>query len=150
MAQGKLAYDSHTGCFLPAHLPPRLHVAGRLTGLEHGAAIEASGRRAGLAAAADCGHAVEPELRECEEQLRELPGPAAGSGLVRAPTPGRKSFVCFDEDATVKNVRQAIDQGFDVPELIKRFASVGTGPGQGGLPGHNLPMLVAELPSFAA
>ena len=150
MAQGKVAYDSHTGCFLPADLPPRLHVAGRLTGLESGGAIEASGRRAGLSAAADCGHAVEPELRECDEQLRQLPGPAAGSGLVRAPTPGRKSFVCFDEDATVRNVRQAIDQGFDVPELIKRFASVGTGPGQGGIPGHNLPMLVAELRGLPA
>lgn len=145
MAQGKLAYDSHTGCFLPAGLPARLHVAGRLTGLEDAAAIEMSGLRAGLSAAADCGHPVERELRECDEQLGRLPGPAAGSGLVRSPTSGRKSFVCFDEDATVKNVRQAIDQGFDVPELIKRFASVGTGPGQGGLPGHNLPMLVAEL-----
>lgn len=34
--------------------------------------------------------------------------------------------------------------GFDVPELIKRFTSAGTGPGQGGIPGHNLPLFVAK------
>jgi sarcosine oxidase subunit alpha len=57
---------------------------------------------------------------------------------------GRKSFICFDEDATVKSVKQAIDKGFDVPELVKRFAGVGLGPGQGGIPGHNLPLFIAK------
>jgi sarcosine oxidase subunit alpha len=64
--------------------------------------------------------------------------------LVTAPVKGRKSFICFDEDATVKSVKQAIDKGFDVPELVKRFAGVGLGPGQGGIPGHNLPLFVAK------
>ena len=32
-----------------------------------------------------------------------------------------------------------------MPELIKRFTSAGTGPGQGGIPGHNLPLLTARL-----
>jgi sarcosine oxidase subunit alpha len=35
--------------------------------------------------------------------------------------------------------------GFDVPELIKRYTSAGTGPGQGGIPGHNLPLYVALM-----
>ena len=61
-----------------------------------------------------------------------------------APVKGRKSFICFDEDTTVKNIKQAIDMGFDVPELIKRFTSAGTGPGQGGIPGHNLPLFTAR------
>jgi len=134
MAGGKLAYDAHTGAYLAAELPPGLHVAGRLTGLHDPAAIEASGRHAGLRAA-------EAKL----EEPRSLPGPARGSTLVMAPVEGRKAFVCFDEDTTVKNVRQAVEQGFDRPELVKRFAAVGTGPGQGGIPGHNLPLLLAEL-----
>jgi sarcosine oxidase subunit alpha len=37
-----------------------------------------------------------------------------------------------------------MDMGFDVPELIKRFTSAGTGPGQGGIPGHNLPLYVSQ------
>ena len=61
-----------------------------------------------------------------------------------APVQGRKTFICFDEDTTVKNVKQALAQGFDATELIKRFTAAGTGPGQGGIPGHNLPLLVAQ------
>ena len=34
--------------------------------------------------------------------------------------------------------------GFDVPELIERFTSTGTGQGQGGIPGHDLPLFVAK------
>ena len=127
MAGGRLAFDEHTGCFLPNSLPARLHVAGRVTGLVDPAAIEASGRVAGLAAAADCGADVATDLRESTGALASLPGPARGCALVTAPGPGRKAFICFDEDATVKNVRQSINRGLDVPEHIKRFASVGTG-----------------------
>ena len=78
------------------------------------------------------------------QQRSPLPGPERGCKLVTAPVKGRKSFICFDEDATVKSVKQAIDKGFDVPELIKRFTAVGLGPGQGGIPGHNLPLFVAK------
>ncbi len=144
MAGGKLAYDAHTGSYLATELPYGMHVAGRLTGLHHPAAIEASGRRAGLFAASDCGASVEARLRESDEELRSLPGPERGSTLVMAPVQGRKTFVCFDEDTTVKNVRQAVQQGLDQPELVKRFAAVGTGPGQGGIPGHNLPLVMAQ------
>jgi sarcosine oxidase subunit alpha len=79
-----------------------------------------------------------------EQAVSALPGPDRGCKLVTAPVKGRKSFICFDEDATVKSVKQAIDKGFDVPELVKRFAGVGLGPGQGGIPGHNLPLFVAK------
>ncbi len=149
MAGGRLAFDDHTGCFLPDLLPARLHVAGRVTGLVDPAAIEASGRVAGLAAATDCGADVATDLRESTGALASLPGPARGCALVAAPGPGRKAFICFDEDATVKNVRQSIDRGLDVPEHIKRFASVGTGPGQNGIAGHNLPLVVADQRGLA-
>ena len=142
VAGATLAYDPHTGCFLPKELPPRLHAAGRLLGFDDPRAVEASGRLAGLRAAADCGAAA--DTASAENRLSALPAPAAGCKLVTAPGKGKKAFVCFDEDATVKNVRQAIDMGFDVPELIKRFAAVGLGPGQGGIPGHNLPLLAAR------
>ncbi|MCP4363916.1 MAG: glycine cleavage T protein (aminomethyl transferase), partial [Planctomycetes bacterium] len=61
-----------------------------------------------------------------------------------APVKGKKSFICFDEDTTIKNIKQSIDKGFDVPELIKRFSGAGLGPGQGGIPGHNLPLYTAK------
>lgn len=65
--------------------------------------------------------------------------------MTAAPGCGKKTFICFDEDGTLKHVDQALEMGFDVPELIKRFTAIGTGPGQGGIPGHNLPLYVDRI-----
>lgn len=144
LAQAKLAYDNHTGFFLPEKLPEKMYAAGRMLGLNDPLSIEASGKLAGLQAAADCGASVEDAITQAREELRECPGPVRGSKYTAGPVKGRKSFICFDEDATVKNISQAVDAGFDAPELIKRFTAAGTGPGQGGIPGHNLALLVSQ------
>ncbi len=144
LGHASFAYDIHTGFFLPTALPAGMHAAGRLLGLADDAAIEESGRLAGLKAAADCGADVEMELRQTCEKLNDLPDPPQGCKLVQAPMKGRKSFICFDEDTTIKNIEQALQMGFDATELIKRFTAAGTGPGQGGIPGHNLPLFVAQ------
>ena len=149
LAQARLRFDTHTGYFLPADLPAKMHAAGSLTGRNHPLAIEASGRLAGLEAAADCGRDTADAVAAAAARLGQLPGPERGTKLVTAPVKGRKSFICFDEDTTVKNIKQAIDMGFDVPELIKRFTSAGTGPGQGGIPGHNLPLFTARYQALA-
>lgn len=142
--QGTLKYDNHTGCFLPDNMPEDMFAAGRVLGLQNAEAIEVSGKLAGLQAAAVCGKTDTEAIAQTEEKLNKLPGPARGPKLVTAPVKGRKSFICFDEDATIKNIKQAIKKGFDVPELIKRFTATGLGPGQGGIPGHNLPLYVAK------
>jgi sarcosine oxidase subunit alpha len=144
LAQAKMGYDNHTGYFLPTEYPEKMFSAGRITGINDPEAIEASGRLAGLKAASAAGAVMDAAIAAAEEAVSALPGPQRGCKLVTAPVKGRKSFICFDEDATVKSVKQAIDKGFDVPELVKRFAGVGLGPGQGGIPGHNLPLFVAK------
>ena len=144
LAQAQLAYDNHTGFFLPKKLPVKMHAAGRLMGLNDPLSIEASGNLAGLMAAADCGATVEADLKQTRERLNDLPGPVRGCKLVQAPVKGRKSFICFDEDTTIKNVEQALEMGFDATELVKRFTAAGTGPGQWGIPGHNLPLFMAQ------
>ena len=144
IAQGRLEYDSHTGFFLASKLPEKMYAAGRLLGLDDPCSIEASGTLAGVQAAFDCKKGSIKEIGEAKKAHKNLPGPKRGTKLVTAPVKGRKSFICFDEDTTIKNIKQAIEKGFDVPELIKRFTSAGTGPGQGGIPGHNLPLYVAK------
>jgi sarcosine oxidase subunit alpha len=144
LAQAELAYDHHTGFFLPQKLPAKMQASGRMLGLNHPKSIEASGRLAGISAAADCGVSVESQLTEARNAFDQLPGPDRGSKLVTAPVKGRQTFICFDEDTTIKNVKQALAMGFDATELIKRFTAAGTGPGQGGIPGHNLPLFVAQ------
>ena len=132
LAGAKLTYDNHSGYFLPEQLPAGMFSCGRMTGLNHPQAIEASGRIAALQALAAVGHPDNKALAAAEAGARELPGVDRGCKLVTAPVKGRKSFICFDEDTTIKNITQAIDMGFDMPELIKRFTSAGTGPGQPG------------------
>jgi sarcosine oxidase subunit alpha len=83
-------------------------------------------------------------MKEARDALDQLPDADRGCKLVTAPVKGRKTFICFDEDTTLKNVKQALEMGFDATELIKRFTAAGTGPGQGGIPGHNLPLFVAQ------
>ncbi len=144
LCQAKMAYDVFTGFFLPEKLPSNVHASGRLLALTDHVAIEASGRLAGLKAAKDCGVLLEGEIDRTAEELGDLPGPARGCKLVQAPGRGRKRFVCFDEDVTAKNIYQACSMGFDQVELAKRFSTAGLGPGQGGIPGHNLPMLLAQ------
>jgi len=144
MAQARLEYDPHTGFFLARNLPARMHAAGRLLGLSHPWSIETSGTLAGLQAAVDCGAEAAGEIDQVRQNLATLAGPDKGCKMVTAPVKGRKTFICFDEDTTIKNIKQALEMGFDAAELIKRFTAAGTGPGQGGIPGHNLPLFVAQ------
>lgn len=144
MAQATLEYDERTGYFLAGSIPERIHPAGRILGYEDPHAIESSGWIAGLKAAADCGARIETMLTDEEEKIAGLPGPHKGSTFVTLPTSGKKTFICFDEDTTIKDMDNAIEAGFDVPELIKRYTAAGTGPGQGGIPGHNLPLYVKQ------
>ncbi|MCD4722234.1 MAG: (2Fe-2S)-binding protein, partial [Desulfobacula sp.] len=141
----KMKFDEHTGFFLPERTPFGVHAAGRILGYHTPDAIEAHGTLAGLKAARDAGADV--SFTAAENTLKDLCGPARGNNVAFSPNigVGRKSFVCFDEDGTVKSVKQSIDQGFDKPELVKRFGGFGLGPGQGGVPGHNLPLVISQL-----
>jgi sarcosine oxidase subunit alpha len=143
LGQAKMTYDLHTGFFLPKHVPEKMHAAGRMLGFSEPASLEASGRLAGLRAANDAGVELTAQIREAEEQLAALAPPVRGSKFIMAPVKGKKTFICFDEDTTIKNIDQAMSLGFDMPEPIKRFSSAGTGPSQAGIPGHNLPLYVA-------
>ena len=115
-----------------------------MTGLSDPSSIEVSGRLAGLRAAGDCGADIAARLKSVTDEAAALHGPARGSKFIMAPAKGAKTFICFDEDTTVKNVDQASAMGFenDMPELIKGVLPLPRpGPGQGGIPGHNLPLL---------
>ncbi|MBA2294672.1 MAG: (2Fe-2S)-binding protein [Actinobacteria bacterium] len=46
---------------------------------------------------------------------------------------GEKSFICFCEDQTAKDLKYAIAEGFDSIELSKRYTTVTMGPCQGRL-----------------
>jgi len=144
LTPARMAYDTHTGLFLPRRLPPKIHAAGQMMGYQNAESIEASGHLAGLSAVTECGIDVAKQLNEARGHLNDLPGPPRGCDLVRAPGRQDRQFICFDEDVTVNHIYQACEMGFDRPELAKRFTAAGTGPTQAGIPGQNLPMAVAR------
>ena len=47
------------------------------------------------------------------------------------PHPAGKDFVDFDEDQTVQDLLNAVGDGFDDPELAKRYTTTAMGPSQG-------------------
>jgi bacterioferritin-associated ferredoxin len=55
------------------------------------------------------------------------------------------AFICFCEDVRFRDVRKAVEDGFDNVELVKRRTGAGTGPCQGKLCHPELLRCVAEL-----
>ncbi len=143
----KFRYCLTTGLFQPVEMPATLFSAGRMTGLTDPGSIDASGIIAGLEAVAACEADVSASLEAARKSLAGLPGKTQGCGLVHGPKlgAGRKAFICFDEDGTYKAAEQSARQGFDVPELAKRFGGFGLGPGQYQVPGQNLAMAMAKI-----
>jgi sarcosine oxidase subunit alpha len=58
---------------------------------------------------------------------------------------GAKRFVCLCEDVTEKDIEQAITEGFDHIETLKRYSTVNMGPCQGKMCGRTAAELCARL-----
>ncbi len=138
-AGGRLVPDAASGRLVPAALPPGLFAAGEVAGVEGLAAIMASGRLAGaraalaLAGAGGRGAARAAELVEAVAIATARRGgtPGASVRLASAPGGGAKKLVCLCEDVTEKDLRQAVAEGFDHIETLKRYTTVTMGPCQG-------------------
>lgn len=146
-AKASFGFCNETGMFQPTRLPDRVFAAGRMLGHADPGSIEASGQLAGFEAAAACGMDMQVKLEETRSALAGTPGKKAGCDLVHGPDlgSGSKAFICFDGDGTYKNAVQCAEQGFDVPELAKRFGGFGLGPGQYQVPGQNLAMVMSAI-----
>jgi len=65
--------------------------------------------------------------RVCARPLAAIEG--QGTGRIRWAS--RKKFVCPCEDVTLKDIDQAVQEGFDHIETLKRYSTVTMGPCQG-------------------
>ena len=155
-------YNPRAARFFPdvLRLPEDVLVAGGIAGdgsveelTEHAAAVGAeAARRAGRIAAARI--AATPTRRAATPASAE-PGagtrPAAAVPLPDLPVEshpelfaGRTSgFVDFSEDVSAKDLRAAVAEGYDSPELAKRFTTATMGPLQGKLEMVNTIAVVA-------
>ena len=111
--------------FVPEKLPSGVFAAGRVNGVFEFAARVLDGRRAGAEAAAHLGLGPAETLKVPRtERCPSHPFPIV-------PHPAGKDFVDFDEDLQVRDLENAIQEGFDSSELLKRYSTVGMGPSQG-------------------
>jgi sarcosine oxidase subunit alpha len=125
-AGARVQYEDALAQFLPTELPGGIYACGKLNGVYDFTARIADGRVAGTMAQAFC-------------RGESPPSPASRPAVVESPNhpypifehPRAKNFLDFDEDIQLKDVRDAVQEGFDSPELLKRFTTVGMGPSQG-------------------
>ncbi len=126
-AGATLEYDDATAMMAVRALPDHVFACGSVNGMFDLHAVVQDGRRAGHAAAADIGldvgAAPDPANRTGAEHQTH-PWPIFAN-------PGGKDFVDFDEDLQVKDIKNAMADGYDHIELVKRYSTVGMGPSQG-------------------
>ncbi len=106
---------------------PGLRLAGTVAGTAGHAATVASGRAAGRAALRALGRPMttdEPAPDDPDLALSHWDQPLTQD-------PAGKDFVDFDEDLTVRDIINAVAEGYREIELVKRFTTVGMGPSQG-------------------
>jgi sarcosine oxidase subunit alpha len=127
-AGARMQYDDAIEQFVPVELPAGIYACGRINGVYDFSSRLADGRSTGDAAAAHCRDTTRASQRECNrERASESPNhPYPIFEHSRA-----RNFVDFDEDVQVKDLLDAAQEGFDSPELLKRFTTVGMGPSQG-------------------
>jgi sarcosine oxidase subunit alpha len=136
-AGAKARYDTSTGRFMPDALPAGVHAAGAVAGYDQAFNTELSGSVAGAQAALALGFGGAGERRRLEEDQQRLDDASAQPTSVPAPTfahdgsTSGKAFVDLDEDVTVKDVKRAVDEGYDSIELSKRYTTATMGPSQG-------------------
>jgi len=133
-AGGATRFSDELQQFVPREAPPGTFACGRLNGAYDFAARVADGARAGAEAAAHAGFGSGAGA----PGAGSVSGPPAAAGR-RRPShpfpiidhPAGKNFVDFDEDLQVKDLENAVQEGFDSSELMKRYSTVGMGPSQG-------------------
>ncbi len=126
-AGAKLDYDDETALFSITGLPDHMRLAGSMPGRYDLEGALAEGAQAGwhAAAALDLDAGAEPSAPE------EGGSPAVNHPWPIFPHPRGKDFVDFDEDLQVKDIVNAVKDGYRELELVKRFSTVGMGPSQG-------------------
>ncbi|MDD3353008.1 glycine cleavage T C-terminal barrel domain-containing protein, partial [Zoogloea sp.] len=135
----RMRFDRAVEQFVPEALPDGVFACGRVNGVHELERRLADGTRAGSHAAASVGFgrasgAALPPEAECPSH----PWPIVDH-------PDGKNFVDFDEDLQLKDFRNAIQEGFDNIELLKRFSTNGMGPSQGKHSNMNGLRILARL-----
>ena len=131
-----LSYDPELQEIVTEDTPSGIYVAGDVTGLHNLELSLMQGKAAGCQASLGVDRPTGTELdalrraiREKEQAYREALEPSSPS--IAPSKEAGKTFVCLCEDVTPKDLYQAIDEGFDEMQTLKRYSTLSMGPCQG-------------------
>ncbi len=125
-AGGRLIYNEALAGLKVDHVPEGAFVAGAVNGAYDLDTVLAEGRHAGWAAAQAAGFKDRKSPGKPQKTAERVNHP-----WPIFPHPEGKDFVDIDEDQTVADIHNAIADGFEHLELMKRYTTVGMGPSQG-------------------
>jgi sarcosine oxidase subunit alpha len=145
-----MRYRCEKGRWVPDRTIPGVLASGAVAGTPDVQEQIAEGRQRGAEAAAlakSAESAEMPQKHKPEAPARGNPSLALRACEVetRDATENGKRFVCFCEDVTDKDIAQAIAEGFDNIETLKRYTTVNMGPCQGKMCGLAAATLCARL-----
>jgi sarcosine oxidase subunit alpha len=148
--KAKFSYNEARAELALAELPPKVYAAGRVAGSHHLLTELAEGEMAGLNAAAEAGFGPDaPETLTQHVAKLKANEAARNSAAVYACGGGKKTFISFDEDVTVKDLQDAVAEGYSSMELLKRYSTLSMGPSQGKYENANTMALCAEANGVA-
>ena len=137
----ELTHDETLQETVPGALSPTFYAAGDVTGLHDLQLSMLQGQLAGRDAVASIVDApvhadrdnLCKKIIEAEQKYRGHLDLATPESIAAAISLGgkTKSFVCFCEDVTTKDLYQAMDEGFDEMQTLKRYSTTSMGPCQG-------------------
>jgi sarcosine oxidase subunit alpha len=122
---GRPVWDDRLQAFVPRpNAVPGLEAAGSAAGRFSTAACLADGLRAAQAAVTDLGLSAAPVELPTAEDAPHATGPFV-------VVPGKRQFLDFQNDVTVKDVRLSAQEGFQSVEHMKRYTTLGMATDQG-------------------
>ena len=147
-AGGRIEWDEARSCFVPGAARQQHASVGAGNGSFSLEACLEEGKQAGFDAARACG--FEPLPFSTPEVIRETPGETRPlQALWQVPLPQSsqrhpKQFIDYQNDTTVADVYQAVQEGFRNVEHVKRYTALGFGTDQGKLGNINGMAVLAE------
>lgn len=135
----RMRFADNVQQFVPEHLPEGVFACGRVNGVYDAAHKFIDGERAGRDAAAHAGYGS----ALATVPITETESPSHAWPIVAHPK--GKNFIDLDEDLQLKDFENAVQEGFDNIELLKRYTTVGMGPSQGKHSNMNALRILARL-----
>jgi sarcosine oxidase subunit alpha len=134
----KPIWNDALAAFLPGEACEPIRCTGAAAGHWHAEDCARSGRAAGAEAARALGRSAPAD---------DFPAPGGWETPIRAWSHGTikgKAFVDLQNDVTLNDVRQACAEGYDAPELLKRYTTLGMATDQGRTSAVNALAVIAE------